>query len=350
MGRKIKVLHVLKSSIYSGAENVAITIINHLDEEFEAAYLATSGEIEVVLKREGIPYYLLDTYSRQNIAGVIAKYQPDIVHAHDFTATVLCAMVRGRFRLISHLHYDPPWTRKWNIKTFLYTWKAAKVSKILVVSAKSYENMVFADRLHHKCEVVGNPIDIDRILKLANEAEPVEAFDLLFIGRLVEQKNPQRFLGIVKKLKDGGKPLKCIILGEGQLWEECEALIVQYGLQDQVKLLGFRKNPYVYMKAAKLLCMTSRWEGYGLVVLEANIVGIPAISTYTSGTAEILGEIASEMCETDEEFVNKIQNVFENKVEYERLKHMARERVQKLQSIDEYIERINTIYQEVLRG
>lgn len=350
MERKIKVLHVLKSSIYSGAENVAITIINHLDERFEAAYLATQGEIEVVLRKEGISYYLLDTYSQQNIACVIEKYQPDIVHAHDFTATVLCATISGRFRLVSHLHYDPPWSQKWNIKTLLYVWKSTRVAKVLAVSRKSYENMVFANMLRHKCEVVGNPIDIDRIMELANEKNTVEAFDLLFIGRFVEQKNPQRFLGIVKKIKDSGMPLKCIMLGEGHLREECEALIIQYGLQEQVKLLGFRKNPYVYMKAAKLLCMTSRWEGYGLVILEANIVGTPAICTNTSGTTEILGERALEVCETDAEFVDKIQKIFENQIEYGCLKHMAQERVQKLQSIDGYIERINTIYQEVLRG
>lgn len=67
MSRRIRVLHVLKSSSYSGAENVAITIIKHLNDDFETAYLATRGEIEVVLRKEGICYFLLDRFTRENI-------------------------------------------------------------------------------------------------------------------------------------------------------------------------------------------------------------------------------------------------------------------------------------------
>ena len=53
--RKLRVLHVLKSSIYSGAENVAITIIKQLNNRFEFIYVATDGPIREKLEEEKIP-------------------------------------------------------------------------------------------------------------------------------------------------------------------------------------------------------------------------------------------------------------------------------------------------------
>ena len=348
MSKTIRVLHVLKSSIYSGAENVVITIMKQLKDDYELAYTSTDGEIRSVLEQEKINYFLLERFSEVGIRKIIKKFNPDIVHAHDFTATVICANIRGKFSLISHLHYDPPWVRRWNLKTFIYTLSVNRISKILSVSAKSFQNMVFMNIMQNKCQVVGNPIDIDEILKMGNLDEQVETYDLLFVGRLVEQKNPQRFIHIVNRLVQNGKCLKCAMLGAGELWDDCKRLIVKYGLQDQIQMLGFKKNPYIYMKAARLLCVTSRWEGYGLVAIEANIMGTLALCSYTSGITEILGDTARELCRTDDEFVGKINVLLFDDQEYEEWRNATLKRIQQIPSIDKYIKIINEVYQKLL--
>ncbi|WP_312502855.1 glycosyltransferase [Lacrimispora sp.] len=348
MERKIKVLHVLKSSIYSGAENVVLTIIKHLRNDYELAYVATDGEIRSVLEEEEINFFLLDKFSGESIRKVIKKFEPDIVHAHDFTATVICTSIHGRFRIISHLHYDPPWSRKWNFKTLIYILSASRISKILSVSKKSYQNMIFADMMEEKCEVIGNPIDIDRISKMGDLEEQVETIDLLFVGRFVEQKNPQRFIQIVKVLAQKGVNLKCAMLGDGELWEDCRRLIAEYELQEQIQLLGFKKNPYIYMKAAKILCVTSRWEGFGLVVIEANIMGTVVLCSYTSGVVEILGDTARELCSTNEEFVSKISAILSDEKVYMEWRDVATRRILGIPRIDEYMRTIDKIYQELL--
>ena len=348
MERKIKVLHVLKSSIYSGAENVALTIIKHLRNNYDFVYVATDGEIRSVLEQEKINFFLLDKFSRESIRKIINKFEPDIVHAHDFTATVICTSIPGRFRIVSHLHYDPPWSRKWNIKTYIYILSASRISKILSVSAKSYQNLVFADMMKKKCEIIGNPIDINRISKMGDLDEQVETIDLLFVGRFVEQKNPQRFIQIVKLLKQKGVYLKCAMLGDGELWEDCRRLIEEYGLQEQIQMLGFKKNPYVYMKSAKILCVTSRWEGFGLVVIEANIMGAIVLCSYTSGVVEILGDTARELCSKDEEFVSKISAILSDEKVYLECRDVAKKRILGIPRIDEYMRTIDKIYQELL--
>lgn len=342
--KKIRIVHVLKSSIYSGAENVVITIIKNLQDEFDFTYIATDGPIKETLEKEHIPHILLKRFNRKSLKNAIGKCKPDIVHAHDFSATVTCAMIRGQFRLISHLHYDPPWVRRWNWKTLAYLGVATKVSRILVVSEGSYENMIFSKVLQRKVIILKNPMDINRILELGNQ-EKVKGYDLLFVGRFVEQKDPKQFIEIVSILSAKEKNIRCAMIGMGELWEECRYLVEKKALQNNIEFLGFQDNPYTYMKASRMLCMTSKWEGYGLVVAEANILGVPVISTRTGGVTDILGKTAVELCNNTEEFVDKIWTVLNDKSEYQRWCKRALMRQEEFSSVEKYKNQIKKIYE-----
>lgn len=345
--QKLRIMHVLKSSVYSGAENVVITIIRSLSEQFDFIYVATDGPIREVLERENIPFQLLPAFDRKNLYGAIAARHPDIVHAHDFSATVLCASIRGGFRLISQLHYDPPWVRKWNVKTIMYRLCRPKIDRVLTVSGKSFENMVFAPCYREKMTVVGNPIDSDRIQRLAREIPPElgdGTCDLIFVGRLVEQKNPQQFIRLVSALKTRMPDIKAWMLGSGELDHDCEALIEELGLERNVELKGFCSNPYPYISRARLLCMTSRWEGFGLVLLEANILGIPVLSTRTAGAEEVLGENAAELCGGEGEMGEKAIQLCRDSDVYKVYRQYALSRADKCRNLESYMNIIQELY------
>ena len=250
-GRKKRIAHVLKSSIYSGAENVVLTIMKELREEYDFLYIATEGSIRKKLEEEQVPFLLLKQFSYRNLTEAMRKYKPDIVHAHDFSATVMCALIPGKFRLISHLHYDPPWARKWNVRTAAYLVFGKRVYRILAVSLGAYNNFVFADILRNKTVIVDNPIDKSHIRTMGG-SDQNKIYDVLFVGRLVEQKDPQTFIEIVKNLKKRNKEIKSAMIGSGMLEQDCRKYIESCGLQKNIELLGFQKNPYFYMKAAKL--------------------------------------------------------------------------------------------------
>lgn len=252
--RKLRILHVLKSSIYSGAENVVITIIKSLREEFDMVYVATDGEIRTRLEQEHIPMELLTEFNRRELNNVVQKYQPDVVHAHDFSATVLCASIKGTFRLISHLHYDPPWVTKWNVKTIAFRMCKFRIGRVITVTNKAFESMVFADAYSDRHLALSNPIDKKNILRLAEmspeddcdtiDIDGLQKCDLIFVGRIVEQKNPQRFIHIIDMLKKRGFVDICAwMLGDGELRNECEEMIEELGLQNNIRMIGFQKNP-----------------------------------------------------------------------------------------------------------
>lgn len=140
--------------------------------------------------------------------------------------------------------------------------------------------------------VLHNVNDETDILSKA-EAFPspvTNAFTFLFVGRLSHEKGADRLLEACGKLKESGKHFQVQILGDGSLRAELEAQAAGLGLQDTVLFLGFRDNPYPYMKAADCIVCTSRYEGFSTVVTEALILGKPVITTPCSGMDELLGD------------------------------------------------------------
>lgn len=346
--RKPKILHVLKSSIYSGAENVVITIMKKLETEYEFLYLATDGTIREKLEQEGISFRLLSVLNISGINKVVRDYQPDIVHAHDFSATVLCAAVPGRFRLISHLHYDPPWVQRWNLKTIAYVLCKPRIQRVLTVSNNIYQSMIFSETFKRKWLAIGNPIDVTNILQMAEKVcfkDDDAGCDLIFVGRFVEQKDPQRFIKLIALLKkEGWQSIRAWMLGTGDLMTECESMIEELGLQENINIQGFQSNPYVFIKKAKVMCITSRWEGYGLVALEANILGIPVLSTRNAGCSEIFGDVADELCDTDIQFVHKLQKLRDNPREYEVWKERSLRRSAEFDNMMQYMANLSSVY------
>lgn len=344
-GKKRKVMCVLKSSEFSGAENVVLTIIKYLQNQYDFLYVATEGSIRERLEDEKIPFYLMRKFNWYGLYKIINRWKPDIVHAHDFSASTISSLIPGNFRLISHLHYDPPWTRKWNLKTVLYCILGKRFAKILIVTATAYENMIFANIFRSKTIVVGNPINQTRIKRLAESETICEHYDLIFVGRLVEQKNPLRFIDLVKQLNHYGCRVNAAMLGSGDLELLCKEKIEHDGLKDAVHLLGFQSNPYSYISSSKILCMPSRWEGYGLVLLEANILGVPVVSSPTAGAKAVLGADSPELCESDEDFLKKIMSLLDEPIIYESWSHRSEERVANIPDIEDYVKRLVSIYQ-----
>ena len=124
----MKIMHVLKSSVYSGAENVVITIIQKLIAEFDFLYVSSRRIYTSNTRRKkNTICFIRINLIKKNLKRVIKEYKPDIIHAHDFSASVLCAMCVGKIRLISQLHYDPPWVRTMECENdYVYSYVSLK--------------------------------------------------------------------------------------------------------------------------------------------------------------------------------------------------------------------------------
>ena len=91
----MKILHVLASNKFSGAENVACQIIKMFSDRepgIEMAYCSPKGEIEQALNKEKIDYYPLKKLNKRELKRVIKTFKPDIIHAHDMRASFYSAI------------------------------------------------------------------------------------------------------------------------------------------------------------------------------------------------------------------------------------------------------------------
>lgn len=342
------VLHILNTGSYSGAENVVITLIRGFRErgsDIRFIYVSLDGSIREVLRKNDVEFEPIEAMKVGELKRVIKKYKPDFIHAHDFTASITAALAAGRIPVISHIHNNTPWIKKLNLKTIAYGLSCFKYYKMLGVSPSVFDEFIFGKFFRKKEVIVSNPVYTERTRRLAGEAEETTGYDVVALGRLTEQKDPLRFVEIIKKLSATHK-ISAVMIGDGELRGEIEAKIASDGLQDSITLAGFMENPYGILGNSRILCMTSVWEGYGLVAVEALALGKPVLATPVGGIPTILTEDGNEgkLCRSDEEFLGKLTELLDDESKYAEASAAARARADVLDNMDRYTAKLEEIY------
>lgn len=340
----MKIMHLLQSNKYSGAENVVCQIISLFNDNdnFEMVYVCPDGPIKRELENRNIKYVVLSSFSQKEILRAVKLINPDYIHAHDFNASVRASMIRG-VEIISHLHSNPLWLPKVCPQSLVYALRAHKFKKIIGVSNVILNEYVFHKTIENRFTVISNVVDTERVAKLSNE-NIVNSFDLLFVGRLSEAKNPLGFLNIVKQLCNKGLDISAIMIGIGPLEEVCRSFIINNGLSNHVKMLGFQQNPYQYMLAAKIIVITSTYEGFGLVAVEAMSLSKMVVSSQVGALNEILSDNCGITCASEEEFCNAITRYLSNTKERATIGQSARVRSLKFANVNDFKERIKRVY------
>jgi len=145
-----------------------------------------------------------------------------------------------------------------------------------------------------KTVTIHNPVEIERIQKdmtapvdhpwIKDHAAPV----ILAAGRLTEQKDYPTLLRAFAQLR-AQRPARLIILGQGEEKARLTALAIALGLAPDTDLVGFQDNPFAWMSRCDLYVLSSAWEGFGNVLVEAMVCGARVVSTdCPSGPNEIL--------------------------------------------------------------
>lgn len=171
-----------------------------------------------------------------------------------------------------------------------------KFDKILVISNKLKEEMqkVAEDTKQRQAVIqIFNPIDKNDTLRKANLEIDDYPFSntiptFITIGTVYPQKGYDRLLDVHKKLIDEGLKHQIIIIGDGFDFENIYTKLNHLNLIETVKMLGFRDNPYPYLKKADFYIMSSRHEGFPTIIAEALILNKPIVSTDVSGIKDLL--------------------------------------------------------------
>lgn len=346
---KVKVMHLLQSDRFSGAESVVCQIIDAFsdNDDYEMCYVCPFGPIEDVLKKRHISYYGLKSFSSEEIDLAINTINPDIIHAHDFNASVRAAKYKTKC-IISHIHNNPLWFSKLDYRTIVYTLCLSRFKHIIGVSNSIRDEYLFSKKIEAIFSVLPNVVDKNRVLRLSKERGGVTS-DLLYIGRFSHEKNPLDFLKIIKMLKEKKPDIKAVMVGEGALYDTCQDYIGDNDLSENVQLMGFTANPYKYINNTSILVMTSVYEGFGLVAVEAMILGKPVICHPVGGLVDIVDESTGVLCESLEEYKTAISNLLCDVKKRDELGLNAKNKADKYCDLSLYKNAINSIYVNSLK-
>lgn len=344
--KKKKVLHLLASNQFSGAEKVVCTIIESMKEKYDMFYCSPEGNIKEYLEEKNICYIPIKKLSLRDVKNVIRVYKPDIIHAHDFKASFICALLnKNNQYLVEHIHNNNPWLKKININSLIFLYSAIKANKILTVSNSIKNEYIFSNFVQKKIVCIGNPISIENVLNKVNEKDYIKEYDICCVARLSVQKNPIRFLKIIDLIKEKVPQIKAIWIGNGELKEVIEKEIQELGLMDNITLMGFQKNPYKYLARSKIFLLTSDWEGYGLAAFEALSLGVPAIVSNVGGLPSIVDETCGKLCNNNEEYVDSIIKLLKSPAKLKKYSLNAKKRALLLSNIDDYMNKLSNIYE-----
>jgi len=298
----VRILHVIESLEFGGAEKIVISLANGMAAAHEVAVCcvkrlgALAPELDPRIRAftldkgegnaPGLPFRL---------AGILRREGYDVVHTHNWgvfleaTLAAILAGVRVRIHTVHGPYTEYPATRagraKLALRHFLERALARHVRRVAAVSDAIRDYIVGDIGIDGSTVVtVHNGIDVE-----ANPGNPgahSHAATFIAVGRLAAIKDHATMVGGFRRAVEAGAPARLAIVGDGPEREAIEGYVRAHGLGDRVTLMGFRSDVGDLLAASDAFLLTSRYEGISVALLEAMRAGLPVIATRVGGVPE----------------------------------------------------------------
>lgn len=364
-----KILFLIESFAGGGVEKVFIDLINNIDiSKFDITVMSIWGYgVRKKDLRNDIRYKSIFPNIRgisrifhnfvEKSSGKLLykyaireKYDIEIAFLEGRSTKIIGASSNKLSKKIAWVHLDL-FNGHWTDKVFKYDIELEKkyykkFNDIVFVSNSAKEGFIklFGNDFEN-LSVKYNPIIKEEIINKANEEvcdiiKPNNRLLMVTSGRLVEQKGFDRLLDACNRLNNKNLKYELWILGEGWDREKLETYIKENNLIN-IKLLGYKENPYKYIKMGDIFICSSRNEGFSLVIAEAMILGKPILSTNCSGPNELLnfGEYGYMVENSTEGLYQGIKEIITKRETLDYYRKKSKERIE----FFEHGKRINEI-------
>jgi len=301
---KKKLMFIIPTLGYGGGEKVAITLAKGI--------LKTSTDYEVTILNyfKRCDYPINKSIRIRNLRlsngkfliarlivfikrviktyAFIKSHNPDVVVSFMINTNILTMIALTLLRrnikvvLTEHNVRGPREARLFEkyITNFMTRHLYKKADQIIAVS-EGVKNELETLIPNEQILVIDNPIDVENIKNLSLEEIPKFLKNknyILGVGRLSRAKGVDLLIEAFYIITNNISGLHLVIVGDGEEMQNLKKLAETYHLQDKIYFLGFQDNPYKFMKNTKCFVLSSRWEGFGLVLAEALICGAKVVS------------------------------------------------------------------------
>lgn len=299
--KRIKILYISPTLASGGAERLTLDLMENIDKEiFSPSLLLFAGRgffyEEAQRKRIKVKSLkkrcLIDPINFYSIYKYIKRLKPDIVHTQmgaDFFGR-LAAKLAGVKIIVSTEHNVL--TNYSSLISFLKRRTASWSKKTICVSQAILDDMKKQYKNKTDLQLIYNGIDVEKFSqikrKMANDEEVVFGS----LGRLNEQKNYSLLIQAVAQVKSDLK-FKFKIAGEGELRERLLDEIRLAQVEDKIELVGVKEDVPAFLQELDFFILPSKWEGLGIVLLEAGLARLPVLASATGGILEIIEDQVS---------------------------------------------------------
>lgn len=296
-----KILFVIPALAGGGAERVLVLLAKYLDRNRFKPVLVVFN-VQNVYQQEwcsDVPIICLNKKDRFDffrlvwmLSRIIKQEEPLLIFSFLTYTNYLTVLARNlansRIPLFLSEHSNLKWSLKnqkfEGIKKILIRSLYPKATGIISVSKGVKENLITGYKVpENKCFVIYNMVEIERIGKLANEEINHPWFKenipiIVACGRLTPAKNYSLLLEAMSLILKKNNA-RLLILGEGEERSRLEKYARELGISRNIAFLAFQSNPFKYISRAKVFVLSSLWEGFGTVIIEAMVCGVPVISS-----------------------------------------------------------------------
>lgn len=270
----------------------AVTLVTFREETNHSLMQSIPRECE----RITVPFSsLYDLKALVRLSRLLRTRQPDVIITHLWQANTIgriaafLANMHSRLIAFEHNVYDIVKSRKQFFADRLLQWWCKKIA---VISHSVRDSVVAHGISQKRIVLIHNAIDVAHF----SEAQPSgirhelgiddDTFLYLHVGRLVPQKGVDILLRAFARQEEGVLAL----VGDGIDRAAHEALARELGIEKRAFFLGIRQDIPALMRSADCFVLASRWEGFGIVLVEAMAAGLPIVATRVDGIQEVVEE------------------------------------------------------------
>jgi len=318
-----KPLHVMQLTCElrpAGAERIVFELAKGLKQAGHKCTVVSiqpaTGEVAGWLAAEGIEVQSLGVRSRfdfgakARLAGLLRKRQPDLLHTHMFHANVLgraAAAPMPKLAVVSSLHVVErrwrPW-RKW------MEWaKCDRADAIICVSeavARHAERDMGLPP--ERLRVIYNGFDPARMEATADRSDVLLRLGVDptsrvvgFLGRLDRQKGPDMLLRACGQFMPRVSEATVLFVGSGPMEHQLKRSTKELLYGRRIHFAGHREDVGSIMQCFEVFAFPSRWEGFGLSLLEAMAVGLPIVASRIDSVPELVEDGRSALLSDPED-------------------------------------------------
>jgi glycosyltransferase involved in cell wall biosynthesis len=363
----VKVLHLHKLTGVSGSEGHLLALLPALRERgIDARFLgldvpgSDAPRFYEALDALGVPYRHVrcgpDVSPRmaRDVIREVRAEQPDLLHTHLVHADAYGGVAAKVLRLpaVSTRHNDD----RYLLGPFRYVDRAfARVDYRLIAISDAVRRFLEAAG-HNPAKLLTIRYGLDELPPARSEPTPAaagipaDAPLALAVGRLIEQKDHATLLRAFALVRVALPQAHLAILGGGPLEAATRALVEELGLEDAVTMPG-RTDIRDWLERADVFAHSSRWEGFGIVLLEAMLAGLPVVATRVSAVPEVVVDGETGLLVEVGDFqglATAIQTLLADRGQASTLGEAGRQRALEEFSVARMAERTQAVYEEAL--